>query len=86
MTRTTNNDLSFATNVRRKNAEYVIMHKMVKIAIRAKLGLSKSRNNGFGRGRDLSSRWKLAVDGGLPFGVGGKASVWTTDGAEFSVG
>ena len=50
MALTMNNDLSIATNVRIKNAGYVMMHVIVRIAIREKLGLSNPRNSGFDRG------------------------------------
>jgi len=50
MDRTANKDLSLANNSRIQNAGYVIKHKMVRIAIRVKLGVSKPRNSGFDRG------------------------------------
>jgi len=80
MTRTGNNDLSLATNVRRKNAGYVIKHRTVRIAIREKLGPPTPRNNGFDLGRlDFKSRdspahWKSAVDGGWEYQGGYSAS------------
>jgi len=50
MDRTANNDLSLAANLRIQNAGYVKKHRMVRIAMREKLGLSKSRKGGLDRG------------------------------------
>jgi len=66
MSRTMNIDLSFATNVRAWNAGYVIAHVRVRNPIRTRLGLSKPRNSGFGRGGGFSTSvcWEFVVDGG----------------------
>ena len=48
--RTANKDLSLATNSRIQPAGYVIKHRIVRTAIREKLGVSKPRNSGFDRG------------------------------------
>ena len=79
MDRTANKDLSLATNSRRQAAGYVIKHRIVRIAIRVKLGVSKPRNSGFDRGgsnlrsvslrdcrlenQDLSEYWDFSLDG-----------------------
>ena len=52
----------------------MIGHKRVRIAIRRRLGLSKPRNSGFGRGGDLSSYREFVVDGGREGEVGHSAS------------
>ena len=61
MSRTTNSDLSFATNVRIWNVGYVIRHSTVRITIRKKLGLLKPWNSGFDCGGfNLENRDLLA--------------------------
>ena len=47
---TMNNDLSFTTKVRIKNAGYVIRHKTTRMAMRERLGPSNPRISGFDRG------------------------------------
>ena len=73
MNRTTNNDLSFATNVRAKNAGYEMRHRRVRITMREKLGLSKPRNGGFDRGGDSSAYWPFVVEGGKDGRAGSSA-------------
>ena len=98
MARTTNNDLSFATNVRKWNVGYVIRHSAVRIAIREKIGLSNPRNSGFGCGDGLLVYWEFVTDDGSefqagssgynspPLGVGRTGSIWSEGVAKPVVG
>ena len=62
MSRTTNNDLSFATNVRRYNAGYEVRHRAVRITMREKFGLSNPWNSGFDRGGTNLSAASLTLE------------------------
>ena len=70
MNRTTNNESSFATNVRIWKAGYVMRHRAVKMAMRERLGLSKPRKRSFCRrcfnleAQVLSACCGFVVDGG----------------------